>query len=483
MPPSWRCREGHFIRDVRHLRNAHRLGGRRPTAFQKEADRDGFTIAGGVIRSSQDPARDHGGSYELYAEVLRRTAVESPSDWDGSSSRRGRVPARLASRAGAFPRDQRALERFAKKYRSAWSRTSTTSCSGQTRATSARTSTSSSPRSRCAPTSRTLRTSRRPSAASAARRAGSTSRSSCSTTSSRCVKAQDPRDLGQPHEREARAGRRSRPRKSRTSATRPSCSACETSVRVLALHQDVIVGDLAHLPDDLHARAARGTRRFVVDSPIMPGRAGAGWRRSRRPVRVPRRGPAGHPPRLGPPAGTVRVRPTRHSAWRSPPRTSCAATRGRRPARAARLRRRALRDPAGAARAGGDGGGAGATPQQPSGGGNTVAPADKTAPKVTRRRQVAEGLQEGRRQLHRRVPGHRDDLPDHPEAQERRQDRREQDGDGQGRQDQDGDAAAEQGDAPAAQAPQPEGVHGGHARPTPRATRGPGPSRSRCASP
>jgi 2-haloacid dehalogenase len=46
-------------------------------AFQKEAERDGFTLdSAEVIRLFHETERQiQAGSYELYAEVLRRTAV------------------------------------------------------------------------------------------------------------------------------------------------------------------------------------------------------------------------------------------------------------------------------------------------------------------------------------------------------------------------------------------------------------------------
>src|SRR5918911_5163476 len=60
-------------------------------AFQKEAERDGFT----VDRNALTPLfvgiqhEIQGGSYELYAEVLRRTAVRAARDlgWDLEPSR------------------------------------------------------------------------------------------------------------------------------------------------------------------------------------------------------------------------------------------------------------------------------------------------------------------------------------------------------------------------------------------------------------
>ena len=78
---------------------------------------------------------------------------------------------------------------------------------------------------------------------------------------------------------------------------------------------------------DVHARAPRARRTFVVDSPVfpdeldaLPGAPGAG-----RLVAV---GPAGHPRRLGPPPGALRV--PRRGAGRAPrrPPRACAAEPG-----------------------------------------------------------------------------------------------------------------------------------------------------------
>src|SRR3954470_13228385 len=60
-------------------------------AFQKEADRDGFTIDKNTLSQLfVDTQRDiMGGSYELYAEVLRRTAVKVAEElgWELEPSR------------------------------------------------------------------------------------------------------------------------------------------------------------------------------------------------------------------------------------------------------------------------------------------------------------------------------------------------------------------------------------------------------------
>ena len=88
-------------------------------AFQKEADRDGFTIDRDVlIPRFIDVQRDiQRGSYELYAEVLRRTAVRVAPSWAGSSSPRAPTSCRTACRPGRPFRETNAqLERFSKKY-------------------------------------------------------------------------------------------------------------------------------------------------------------------------------------------------------------------------------------------------------------------------------------------------------------------------------------------------------------------------------
>src|SRR3982751_2063300 len=66
-------------------------------AFQKEADRDGFTVdRNQLVPLFLDIQREiEGGSYELYAEVLRRTAVRAAKElgWDLEPSRSGFLPA------------------------------------------------------------------------------------------------------------------------------------------------------------------------------------------------------------------------------------------------------------------------------------------------------------------------------------------------------------------------------------------------------
>jgi len=88
-------------------------------AFQKEADRDGFTIDRDVlIPRFIDVQRDiQRGSYELYAEVLRRTAVRVAAElsWDLEPSRSNFLPNSVPAWQ-AFRETNAQLERFAKKY-------------------------------------------------------------------------------------------------------------------------------------------------------------------------------------------------------------------------------------------------------------------------------------------------------------------------------------------------------------------------------
>ena len=65
-------------------------------AFKQEADRDGFTIDKDVVIALfHEISREiEGGSYELYAEVLRRTAIEIAKriGWPLEPSRSGFLP-------------------------------------------------------------------------------------------------------------------------------------------------------------------------------------------------------------------------------------------------------------------------------------------------------------------------------------------------------------------------------------------------------
>jgi 2-haloacid dehalogenase len=88
-------------------------------AYQKEAERDGFTVdrneALSLFLSIQHEIQ--GGSYELYAEVLRRTAVRSAREmgWDLEPSRSGFLPDSVP-RWPPFRETNAQLERFGKKF-------------------------------------------------------------------------------------------------------------------------------------------------------------------------------------------------------------------------------------------------------------------------------------------------------------------------------------------------------------------------------
>ncbi len=88
-------------------------------AFAKEAKREGVTLdKDEVIAHFHEISRGiEGGSYELYAEVLRRTAVEISKrmDWDLEPSRSGFLPDSLA-RWAPFKETNAQLNKFRKNF-------------------------------------------------------------------------------------------------------------------------------------------------------------------------------------------------------------------------------------------------------------------------------------------------------------------------------------------------------------------------------
>jgi 2-haloacid dehalogenase len=88
-------------------------------AFQKEADRDGFTIdRDQLITQFMETEKEiEGGSYELYAEVLRRTAVKISKEleWPLEPSRSGFLPDSV-ERWKPFKETNPTLEKIKKKY-------------------------------------------------------------------------------------------------------------------------------------------------------------------------------------------------------------------------------------------------------------------------------------------------------------------------------------------------------------------------------
>lgn len=88
-------------------------------AYAKEAERDGFTIDREALfpQFLEIQRQIQGGSYELYAEVLRRTAVRSAKElgWDLEPSRSGFLPSSVP-RWPPFRETNAQLERFGKKF-------------------------------------------------------------------------------------------------------------------------------------------------------------------------------------------------------------------------------------------------------------------------------------------------------------------------------------------------------------------------------
>jgi 2-haloacid dehalogenase len=88
-------------------------------AFQKEAARDGFTIDPVELMTHfHEISREiEGGSYELYAEVLRRTAVEISKrmEWPLEPSRSGFLPDSV-QRWRPFKETNAQLNKFTKKF-------------------------------------------------------------------------------------------------------------------------------------------------------------------------------------------------------------------------------------------------------------------------------------------------------------------------------------------------------------------------------
>ncbi len=89
-------------------------------AFARESERDGFTLdRDEVIRLFHDVQQQiQAGSYELYAEVLRRTAVQIAKDldWPLEPSRSGFLPDSV-QRWPPFKETNPVLQRIAKKYK------------------------------------------------------------------------------------------------------------------------------------------------------------------------------------------------------------------------------------------------------------------------------------------------------------------------------------------------------------------------------
>jgi 2-haloacid dehalogenase/putative hydrolase of the HAD superfamily len=89
-------------------------------AFQREAERDGFTLDRDELIAAfhESQKQIQAGSYELYAEVLRRTAIQIAKklDWPLEPSRSGFLPDSV-QRWPAFKETNPVLAKVAKKRR------------------------------------------------------------------------------------------------------------------------------------------------------------------------------------------------------------------------------------------------------------------------------------------------------------------------------------------------------------------------------
>ena len=310
-------------------------------AFSKEAENDGYTISRDelipLFKETQKEIK--GGSYELYAEVLRRTAVQISKQlgWPLEPSRSGFLPDSV-KRWPPFKETNTQLDRFKKKFehradrqhRRQAARRDPPPLQGRLRPRRHR---PAGPLLQARP--RALQGVRAPHR----RQEGLGPRGVGLLLRRRAVhQGQGPRDLGQPQQGAARLlARRSRPRRSRPSSRRPSCSApprrrCagrRAAPRRRRRH-------VALLADDLHARALR--RGGVLRRLARPPRRARDPAVDRRPGALPRRRAAGHARRLGPPARPLRV-PRRAARRRRVDRAAAAQRAGPRAARDARLRR------------------------------------------------------------------------------------------------------------------------------------------------
>ena len=341
------------LRHLRRLRHPDRLGdghlrrlpegGRRATASRSRPRR------GHPAASTRSSSEIEGGSYELYAEVLRRTAVRIAKEHRLAAralARRASCPTR-SQRWTPFKETNPQLDEVRQEVPDrARSRTSTTSCSARRAATSRTTSTSSSPRSRCAPTSPTRRTSRSARAASARKKGWVHVAAELLPRRRAVPEGEGPGHLGQPPQGGARARRRrSRPPRSRRSSRRPSCSARRSASAPCASSRSTRTSSSprrAIWQTTCTRRPRRRARRSSIDSPVLPGRARG---RCRRCSSRPASRSAACSPRTA--TGT-----TCSAGSPSPaPRSACAETTAARltgepgaaAARAARVRRRALR--------------------------------------------------------------------------------------------------------------------------------------------
>ena len=239
-------------------------------AFQREANRDGFTIEREeVIPLFHEISREmESGSYELYAEVLRRTAVEISKRLGLAAGAVALgLPAGLRRALAGLQGDQPAAQQVRQEVPDRPDLEHRRQAAGPDPA----------------PHPARLRPRRdgaagallqaRPRALQRVRPAhrhqeGLGAHRVEPVPRRRALhQAQGPRDLGQPLQGEARrGGRRSRPPRSRASSKRPSCSALE---EIVSLHEDVLVAT-SQVWQTTCTIVRSGEECFVIDSPVYP---------------------------------------------------------------------------------------------------------------------------------------------------------------------------------------------------------------------
>ena len=322
-------------------------------AFKAEAERDGFTIERDELIPlfHEIQQQIQAGSYELYAEVLRRTAVQIAKQlgWPLEPSRSGFLPDSV-QRWKPFKETNSVLAKIAKKYKIGLISNIDDKLLGQTR--------------RHIPldfdlvvTAQQVR-SYKPDPAhftECERRIGGKKgwvhvAASYYHDVEPCLKKKDPGDLGQPHQAAARAGPEEARRRGQHAARGGEADRHRRrakSLRVLALHADVIVF-ISRVWQTTCTAVRAGDEGFVIDSPVYPDelealagvleQAGfpvsgllathADWDHLLGPARVSRR--------VARAAARATARPARGRAGRGPARAARRSTRsttssGRRP--------------------------------------------------------------------------------------------------------------------------------------------------------
>ena len=245
-------------------------------AFQKEADRDGFTIDRDVLipRFIEIQREIQRGSYELYAEVLRRTAVRVAARAGlGPRALAVELPARQRAALAAVPRDQRPARALRQEVRD---RAILSNIDDKLLGATRRHFRVDFDLVVTAQQVRTYK----PDPAhfkECARRIerqeelGPHRRRATPTDVEPCLKAEDPGDLGQPARRGARVRpEEARPPRSRPSATRQAAQAPPSAGRARRLGQpDALVVTSRFWQTNAIALRA-GEEAMLIDSPYFP---------------------------------------------------------------------------------------------------------------------------------------------------------------------------------------------------------------------